>query len=309
MTAATIAERLEGRREGRGWRCLCVLHGGHSLHIADGTGGRILVKCWGGCSAGAVLAELRRLGLLSNDVAQFAPEEIDRLKAAEARNRRRRIQQAQEIFAEGLPLRDTIADRYLAAARGVDPFSPYINSDAARVLRFHPGCYHSPGIHRPALLARIDHVLEGHVATHITYLAIDGSDKSTLSPPRKVFGPRKGGAVQLAAPRAGEWLVVGEGIESTLSVMISCEMPGWAAGSADGIKALHLPAEATLIVIAADNDANGVGAAAAREAATCWRREGRRVRIAMPRRLAGVAKVDFNDVLLGHVHDGGGDAG
>jgi putative DNA primase/helicase len=298
--AREISAHLEGVSEGNGWwRCLCPLHNGHSLTIKDGIGGRLLVKCFGGCSADDVRRKLHSLELLGDDApAPLTPEHIAAQKATEARNRRRRIAQAHEIFAEGVEVRDTLADLYLRS-RGTDPFSPYFASNAALVLRFHPWCYHSPGVHRPALLARVDHVEHGHVATHITYLAPDGSTKTTLAPPRKTFGPRKGGAVQLAAPKAGERFVIGEGIESTLSVMVSCSMPGWAALCAEGITALDLPREATDLVIAADNDANGVGQRAAQDATRRFIREGRRVRIAIPPRPSGVKKVDFNDVLLG----------
>jgi putative DNA primase/helicase len=63
-TAAKISAALEGRREGRAWRCHCPIHGGRSLFVRDGDLGRILVFCHGGCDARDVLAELRRSGLL-----------------------------------------------------------------------------------------------------------------------------------------------------------------------------------------------------------------------------------------------------
>jgi hypothetical protein len=66
-TAAAIATALEGRREGRHWRCRCPIHGGRSLLVRDGDAGRILVFCHGGCEAGEVLVELRRSGVLDND--------------------------------------------------------------------------------------------------------------------------------------------------------------------------------------------------------------------------------------------------
>ena len=65
MNAAVIAATLgDARREGRGWRCRCPLHGGHSLVLRDGDDGGVLVTCWGGCDRLDVLAELRRCGLL-----------------------------------------------------------------------------------------------------------------------------------------------------------------------------------------------------------------------------------------------------
>jgi hypothetical protein len=65
VTAADIAAALaDARREGGVWRCRCPLHGGRSLTLRDGNGGRVLVTCWGGCDRLEVLAELRRRGLL-----------------------------------------------------------------------------------------------------------------------------------------------------------------------------------------------------------------------------------------------------
>ena len=76
-----------------------------------------------------------------------------------------------------------------------------------------------------------------------------------------------GGAVRLAQVRAGQWLLVAEGLETTFSVMHACALPGWAALSAGGIKSLVLPPSANMVLICADNDANGVGQRAANVAA------------------------------------------
>jgi putative DNA primase/helicase len=65
MNAADIAAALgDARREGRGWRCRCPLHGGHSLVLRDGDNGGVLATCWGGCDRLDVLAELRGRGLI-----------------------------------------------------------------------------------------------------------------------------------------------------------------------------------------------------------------------------------------------------
>ena len=48
MTAADTAHALgDARREGRGWRSRCPLHGGRTLTLRDGDGGRFW--CFGGC--------------------------------------------------------------------------------------------------------------------------------------------------------------------------------------------------------------------------------------------------------------------
>jgi phage/plasmid primase-like uncharacterized protein len=98
------------------------------------------------------------------------------------------------------------------------------------------------------------------------------------------------GAVRLA--QAGYALAIGEGVETTLSVMQPTGMPGWAALGTGGLPALQLPVETREVIIAADIDADAVGEREATKAARRFIREGRHVRIARP-----PCGTDFNDVL------------
>lgn len=128
------------------------------------------------------------------------------------------------------------------------------------------------------------------IALHRTWLAGDGHAKADVSPAKMALGSYSGGAVQLTAP--GETLVIGEGIETSLSVHVATGLPTWAAISSGNLPQIVLP-ELPLardIIIAADNDAAGIKAA---EAAQKWLKEGRRVRIAYP-----PLNQDFNDLLL-----------
>jgi hypothetical protein len=59
MSAAEIAHALgDARREGRGWRCRCPLHGERSLTLRDRECGRLLITCWGGCDGLDVLSAI-----------------------------------------------------------------------------------------------------------------------------------------------------------------------------------------------------------------------------------------------------------
>ena len=147
------------------------------------------------------------------------------------------------------------------------------------------------------MVAVVEQVQRGPVAVHATYLRPDGSGKADIPKEQQKasFGSIKGGAVRLGISRAGEWLAVGEGIETTLSVAVACAMPGLAAVSAGGIRSLVLSREATRVIICADHDASGVGERAARDAAARWLAEGRRVKLGLPPR----AGIDFNDILRG----------
>jgi putative DNA primase/helicase len=142
------------------------------------------------------------------------------------------------------------------------------------------------------MVALVEHAKHGPVAIHRTYLQAAGRGKAGIDPDRATLGPVGGGAVRLAPIVPNEWLIVGEGIETTLSAMQASHLPGWAALSAGGLGKLVLPPVATHVIIAADNDEHGRGQRAAREAAERFMSEGRQVRVATP---PGAG--DFNDVL------------
>ena len=64
MTGAEIAAALNGRREGKGWRCLCPAHDDQapSLSIIE-KNGKVLLTCRAGCEQGVVIGALRERGL------------------------------------------------------------------------------------------------------------------------------------------------------------------------------------------------------------------------------------------------------
>ena len=65
ITAAELAQRLDGKRSGAGWMAKCPAHDDHnpSLRISDGRDGFALVHCHGGCTQEAVLAALAAMGI------------------------------------------------------------------------------------------------------------------------------------------------------------------------------------------------------------------------------------------------------
>jgi hypothetical protein len=157
-------------------------------------------------------------------------------------------------------------------------------------LRFHPELYHSPfGSHWPAMVAARAGPDGTIAAIHRTFLSQDGCGKAPVDPQRMDLGPAKGTAIQLA-PSADE-LMVGEGIETTMSAMQATGRPGWAAGSAVALRALVLPPLVRSVIILVDGDDAGEGAS--RSAASRWIGEGRQVRIAR-----APAGKDFNDILI-----------
>jgi hypothetical protein len=289
MSAADVAAALGGAsREGRDWRCRCPLHGGRSLRIRDGDGGRVLATCWAGCNRLDVLAELRRWGLLAGSVSDYRPYTAGPHRADTGRaDRARRIASARQVWDAALPAAGSPVARYLA--------SRSITIPPPATLRWAPRCWHREVRYElPAMVALVEHVERGFVGVHRTYLRGDGAGKAAMEPAKASLGPIGGGAVRFGTPREGEWLAIGEGIETTLAVVAACAMPGWAALSAGGLRTLILPPAATHVVICGDHDANGVGQRAAQDAAARWLAEGRRVRIALPPEPG----TDFNDVLM-----------
>ena len=110
-----------------------------------------------------------------------------------------------------------------------------------------------------------------------------------------MLGKTGGGAVRLAPLGDSGVLALSEGIETGLAAMTA--IPGlavWATLSTSGLEQVQLPAQATRVIILADNDTSGAGLRAAEATAQRLRAEGREVAIAMPPE----AGHDFNDLLL-----------
>ena len=132
------------------------------------------------------------------------------------------------------------------------------------------------------------------LAIHRTFLACDGRGKAPVDPQKMMLGPCRCGAVRLA--RAGNVLMVGEGIETCLAAMQATGYAAWAALSTSGLRSLDLPEDVRDVIILADGD--DAGETAARYAALRWQREERRVRIARPPH-----GMDFNDMLVSRAPD------
>ncbi len=225
-----------------------------ALSVKDGDDGKLLVHCFAGCAGADVLAALRARGLLAGH-SDWKPDhrEIERRKAEEEANLRRRIEQARRCWAEAGPISGTLAERYLKA-RG-------ITCDLPPTLRFHPRCWHGPTARKvPAMVAAvvIDRELHG---VHRTYLAEPGV-KAFGKESKLMLGRCAGGAVRLSDGLGP--LLIAEGIETGLSLLsgITDAHPRtWAALSTSGVAGLILPREPGEMVLAPDGDAPGREAA------------------------------------------------
>jgi len=291
MKAAAIAKALGGSGLSRsGWfSCDCpACKGEGKLGLRDTDTG-IAVNCFKLCRRSDILAELDRLELPDRTPGQSDPTEAAQRRAKEQADNHRRVADARDFIAECLPWNTTDQIARYIRSRGIDPalLTPSI--------MWHGMARHPEGGQRPLMVGMIEHVEFGIIGITRTFIAIDGSQKAAFAKSRLFLGLTSGGAVRLGAPHPGTELVVGEGIESTLSYMQLHNLSGWSALSASGITNLILPPEARSVVIAADHDKNQVSWKASIAAARRWGDEMRRVRIDMPPEPG----TDWNDVLTG----------
>jgi putative DNA primase/helicase len=290
--AADIVRALNGRRCGNGWICRCPAHDDRHPSLAVTLrDGKVLIKCWGGCPQDVVIDTLRRQNLWGGKPSHASQARKTSDFAAESEPSR----DPMKSWRNAAPLiRGSLADVYLRR-RGIE-----LTDDEARSVRFAPSLWHWPSrLCWPCMLARVALATGEDLATHQTFIELDGSGKAPVGNKARLF---VAGARTVAA---GVWFgradparefVVGEGIESTLSGMrLSSVRAGCAALSAFGIRRLILPPQAKLVRIWCDNDELAQSVTAARAAADRWRAEGRTVAASM----SPTVGMDPNDIWLG----------
>ena len=133
-------------------------------------------------------------------------------------------------------------------------------------LRFHPNLFCREGSHVRRLPALVGAVTahDGDIITgvHRTWLDPVRPAKARVAQPRKALGRIFGHAVRFGEPADGASLLVGEGIETVLSlVTASPDITAAAALSASSLGAFSPPAGTARLVIARDNDEEGERAA------------------------------------------------
>ena len=197
-------------------------------------------------------------------------------------------------YREASPfLADSPIDRYLRSR------SIVITESEARSIRYARSQFHWPSRLRwPAIVVQIALHDGEPLGCHQTFVKHDGQGKAPIERPRlfAAGGKTIGGGVWFGEADAHSELVIGEGVESTLSGMrLSRVEAGCAALSELGIRKLILPDEARKVRIWADHDEAGQGIRAAREAARRWKAEGREVAVSV----SPVLGFDANDIWHG----------
>lgn len=253
----------------------CGYKGAMSVTRKDGC---TLYYCHAGCSQPDLLKVIRGVQHDWTPIYERRPQ----AKKAGLQEYIFRLWQS-SILATG-----TLAETYLIGRGITTPISASI-----RFLPRHKHKDNNDETFWPVMLAGIADYTGKLQALHRTYLTSEGR-KAPVKPSKMTLGPVGGYAVHLAT--AGEIMAVSEGIETGFSFMEATGLPTWAAVSAGGIIKLNLPPLplAREVIIAADNDENGVGQRAAEAAAVRWLAEGRKVKIALPPEVG----TDFNDMLV-----------
>jgi hypothetical protein len=172
----------------------------------------------------------------------------------------KRIASARRLFAAGRPILGTAAAAYLHN-RGIARFGP--------ALRYHPRVYFRGANsgsdkprYAPALLAKITDNQGNITGCARTYLDPITGAIADLSNPKRILGQLYGNAVRFWSGSNLDELIVGEGLENTLSV--GTALPEFSLASC--LTATHLglfvpSAGIKRIWIARDNDAAGERAA------------------------------------------------
>jgi hypothetical protein len=191
----------------------------------------------------------------------------------------KRTEEAMRIWDDSVKAEGTLVEAYLRR-RGITVPVP-------SCIKFYPRLWHhESGCKLPAMVALVVDHRGASAGIHQTWLSWAGT-KANVSPNKKTRGVIGGCAVRLSP--TGDELVIGEGIETSMSAMVAGRA-GWSAMNAVNLGKLILPKQVRSVVILVDGDRSGeMGAAAAYSR---WVGEGRRVVL----RRAPPGK-DFNDIL------------
>jgi hypothetical protein len=267
-----------GRAEGHDnvWKCCCPVCGKHSLSVTPKLS--FLVYCHYCADTGRNDGHTEQRERLV-DAGLIDPDENPPKWDKEAAARHDAKRRAEACARWNHPWLEPVTPDRDAAK--------YLNARGIGAFIGHPAMRCLGGM----LLARVWHVQYGLSAVQYTPLTWDCTDRDR-SEHRTTVGVLKGGGVWIGAPKPDEWVVVGEGLETTLSAILLMEQRRGVAVLGSHYKDLVLPSTVRKLLVAVDNDETGRETSA--HAVKLWRQRGLTVRVAMPDNEGE----DFNDVLL-----------
>lgn len=282
--ADRIGIALGGRRNGRGWlvSCPCPDHGQArgdrtpSLSVTDADDGRLLLRCFAGCTFGAILDQLRRRALIDDRPPSSSNAAVSTFKKPTTHEP---AEAALKIWRDADSAAGTPVQAYLAR-RGIKDIPPTIRCGWV----FHLG-----RVRMPVMVSAVQRPDGKLVSTHTTILTHAGKKAavaiSKITHGALGFGAFRGGP-------AGAVVGLAEGVETALSVQIMSGVSVWASLGATRLDRVELPQDVREVFIFGDNDAPGRDAAD--RAAAAHRAMGRKAVLRFPP--DGVK--DFNDLLV-----------
>ncbi|MBC1181888.1 hypothetical protein HF680_04360 [Brevundimonas sp. WCHBH090558] len=221
------------------------------------TEGRVVAHSFGGSDWRAVMADLRRRGLV-DAAGRPAGAPLSGAASVARPDTRVRRQTAERLWSQGVRIGPSgLAARHLQ--RRAVPWSIGV-----RDLLEHPAApvsvYRTGGPTLRALMARISDPDGRTTGVELTYLDAAARQAVRLAVSRKTVGcVPPGAAVRLSV--VGRRMLVAEGVVTTLSAVRGFDLPGWALLSAGNLAAWTPPPDVRSVVIAADRGLAGEAAA------------------------------------------------
>lgn len=250
-------------------------------------------RSWLGLGSDAAAAPVRAAVPASQDENRSADDGAARLRAA-----------ALAMWLSAKPsIAGTPVDLYLQG-RGIHLARL---GRQPRALRFHPSLHNTESQRTwPAMVAAISGADGAHVATHRTWLTTDAAGrwgKAPLAKSKMVLGRMQGGSIRLwrgasgkslADAPTGDLVVIGEGIETCLSIAQAVpEARVIASISLGNLGGIALPDQIRAVTVAADNDANPQARVGLSRALNMLMERGLEVRVAR-----SPIGSDFNDAMV-----------
>jgi hypothetical protein len=198
-----------------------------------------------------------------------------------------RMARALAVWRETRPATGTIVETYLANRGLALPPLQY--------LRFPPACPHPSGANLPGMIGLVEHENHRPAAIHRTFISAEGSGKAAVEPDKAALVPLPAAPCDWRMCARVNGCLLPKGWKRHSASCMPALCPGGQRYQQEGSKASCCHPLQNMVVICADNDANGVGQRAANAAAERFLAEGRRVRIALP----PTSGLDFNDLLRG----------
>jgi len=161
------------------------------------------------------------------------------------------IQYAKDIVANSIPIKGTLAERYLKEHRGIT------ESALDTSFRFNPGVF-EPITQKncPALVVIAKNEKQEVQSVQCIYLDLKTANKLDIDIPKRTFGPQAGASVLVQRGNgSSHQFAVAEGPETALSVAQSDKsMSVWCSLGVSNFGKMPIPTGSSKLLICADND-------------------------------------------------------